>query len=706
MADNLRKLAKMLGIATSFSYSGGAKKLDVSDATIKFFAEKLGYKAGNDSEIEHSIERFLKKRWQRVMEAIYVVNDDDKSFDLVIKKSEAEGDIFVELSVEGKDEYFDVYTEFEEVEEKRGYVWLKGVIKDELKIGYYDLRVGTELGEYKSLMAICPKKCYELDKKGAEKLFGFSLQLYALKSRRNWGVGDFSDLAEFATISARSGGNVIGLNPLNVLCHDYPESASPYNSVSRLFLNPIYIDVEKAPYYNESEDKDFEAINEAKRQDKIAYAVVYNAKMKALKNIFERAKKDNGGKYWGEFLKFKEDEGAELYRLAVFSAIRHERFLQHENVSAEWRKTYYNALNPEVEKFADARKDEIEFYEFLQFEADRQFKMVKEKIDECGMAVGLYRDLPVGVSRDSAEVWGDNFLYMQESGAGAPPDNYFPLGQKWGLGAFNPFELKERGYKPFIRILRANMKYAGALRVDHVMGLSRLYIIPEKDDNGTYIYYNEKDMLNILALESNLNKCVVAGECIGNVEQGFEKMLDDKNIYRLGVLWSEREADGLTLKNPKNYEKKYFASVGTHDMPPLKAWWFGREIQIMRELNFFTDEEAKNGFCWREAERKALLKGLDSENVWPEDRRRKADYIYGEGYPEGVEEAVNAYMAKSNSEVFLIQPEDMFHQTSLQNLPGTDMEHPNWRTPLPVYLEDMEQDIGWRRNMVVVKKYR
>ena len=345
-------------------------------------------------------------------------------------------------------------------------------------------------------MAICPKKCYELDKKGAEKLFGFSLQLYALKSRRNWGVGDFSDLAEFATISARSGGNVIGLNPLNVLCHDYPESASPYNSVSRLFLNPIYIDVEKAPYYNESEDKDFEAINEAKRQDKIAYAVVYNAKMKALKNIFERAKKDNGGKYWGEFLKFKEDEGAELYRLAVFSAIRHERFLQHENVSAEWRKTYYNALNPEVEKFADARKDEIEFYEFLQFEADRQFKMVKEKIDECGMAVGLYRDLPVGVSRDSAEVWGDNFLYMQESGAGAPPDNYFPLGQKWGLGAFNPFELKERGYKPFIRILRANMKYAGALRVDHVMGLSRLYIIPEKDDNGTYIYYNEKDMLH------------------------------------------------------------------------------------------------------------------------------------------------------------------------------------------------------------------
>ena len=706
MSCLLKEFAKMLGVATSFSYCGGAKSMEVSDETLKFFIEILGYKAGTEEEIKHSMERFNKKRWQRAMEAIYVVNRGNKFFDLVVKNKEAEEEISVELSVEGKGEFFNVHTEFFEVEQKRGYVRFRAEIKDDVDLGYYDLRVRTKNGEYRSLLAVAPDACYQMDKKGKEKLFGFSLQLYSLKSKRNWGVGDFTDLMNFIDISVRSNADVIGLNPLNVLCHDYPESASPYNSVSRLFLNPIYIDVEKTPYYEEAYDKDWDAINEAKTQEKIAYAVVYNAKIRGLKNIFERMMGDNTSYYYEEFQKFKELEGAELHRLAVFEAIRHERFLREENVSNEWRKTYYNSLNPEVEKFANERRDEIEFYKFLQFEADRQLRMVKEKIDECGMSIGLYRDLPVGVSRDSAEVWGDNFLYMQESGAGAPPDNYFPTGQKWGLGAFNPFELKERGYKPFIKILRANMKYAGALRVDHVMGLSRLYIIPEKNDNGTYVYYNQEDMLNILALESHLNKCVVAGECIGNVEHGFEEMLENKNIYRLGVLWSERKEDGLSLKKPYEYEKKYFASVGTHDMPPLKAWWFGREISIMKELKLFTEEEARNSFCWREAERRSLLKGLDEEQVWPHDRMRGADYIYGEGYPEGIEEAVNAYMAKSNSEVFMIQPEDMFHLISLQNLPGTDMEHPNWRTRLPVDIEDMEWDIGWKRNIDIVKRYR
>ncbi|MBR5599532.1 MAG: 4-alpha-glucanotransferase [Alphaproteobacteria bacterium] len=706
MSELLKELASKLNIATNFTYAGGSKEAVVSDEVLKFFIESFGYKASNNGDIVKSLERVAKLRWQRAMEACYIVNEDDKKFSLVINEEEENGDIEVLVSVEGRNEYVDVYTEFEEVDRRKGYVLFEGNIISDLGIGYYDLKVVTNKQEYKAMLAVAPKRCYELDKKGKEKLFGFSVQLYSLKSKRNWGIGDFSDLENFISMAGRVGGDVIGLNPLSVLNNDYPESASPYNSVSRLFLNPIYIDIEKVPYYEECWDKSFDVIASAKGKEKISYAEIYGAKVKALKNIFDRVKKDTNSWYYKDFEVFKKNEGVELYRLAVFTAIRHERFLRNENVSSEWKKTFYNVLNPEVEKFANERSEEIEFYMFMQFEADRQLKAVKNKIDESNMAIGLYRDLPVGVSRDSAEVWGDNYLYMQECGAGAPPDNYFPTGQKWGLGAFNPYELKERCYKPFIRILRANMKYAGALRVDHVMGLSRLYIIPDKLENGTYIRYNEKDMLNILALESHLNKCMVAGECIGNVESGFEDMLEEKNIYRLGVLWSERYSDGLTLKKPEEYAKKYFASVGTHDMPPLKAWWFGREIQIMKDLGLFSDENARNAYSWREEERRNILKGLDMENIWPDDRRRCQDYIYGENYPEGIEEAVNAYMAKSNSEVFMLQLEDMFHQTELQNLPGTDMEHPNWRTRVPVDMENMECDIGWIRNIATVKKYR
>ena len=360
-----------------------------------------------------------------------------------------------------------------------------------------------------------------------------------------------------------------------------------------------------------------------------------------------------------------------------------------------------------MEKFVSANAKEIEFFKFLQFEADRQLRAVEAKIKERGLAVGLYRDLPVGVSKNSAEVWSDKYLYMQESGTGAPPDNSFPIGQKWMLGAFNPFELKERAYKPFIRILRANMRYAGAIRIDHVMGLSRLYLIPDKGEEGTYLMYNAEDMFNILALESHLNKCAVVGECIGNVSDGFKDMLKERNIYALGVLWVERKDEDGTLKTPQEYERKYFASVGTHDMPPLKAWWFGREIGLMKELGLYSAKETEQSYHWREHERWILLQALDNEQVWPEDRRRQADYLFGEGYPEGLEEAVHSYMAKTNSEVFMLQPEDIFQSEKVQNLPGTDIPlYPNWRSRLPVDVEDMEASEAYRRNIAAVKKWR
>lgn len=712
MSELLYSLADKLGVYTNYSFGcgGDVKYCNASDDLIRFFIEMLGYNAKNDEEIKKSIDMFDKKRWQRALEPITVINQNMLAFSLVVSNQEALDEIKFYYAKEGQKKYNKMkvsLTELERRKERRvEYVLFNVSVDEEFEIGYYDVVVKTSKNEYQTVLAVAPSKCYDLDKKGKEKLFGYAVQLYSLKSRRNWGVGDFTDLANIVDILADSGGDVIGLNPLNVLLHNYPEAASPYASISRLFLNPIYIDVESVPFY-EASDKDEKAIWFAKEKENIDYTAIYNAKVKALENIYERVIVNKDSSYAKDFEKFKKQDSGEMHRLAVFQAICDERCKLCGKTTKQWEDSVSSALGSGVEKFAKENSKKIDYFKFLQFEADRQLKLVEKKIKDRGLVIGLYRDLPVGVSKDSAEVWGDKYLYLQKSGAGAPPDNYFPMGQKWGLGAFNPLELKERCYKPFIKILRANMRFAGAIRIDHIMGLSRLYVIPDDGKEGTYISYNVEDMMNILAIESHLNKCVVVGECIGNVEEGFQQMLTAKNIYSLGVLWAERKDACGTMKEPSEYESKYFASVGTHDMSPLKAWWFGSEISIMKNLGFYDDEATRRAFCHRENERRLLLSALDKENVWPSDKYRCSDYMYGEGYPEGIEEAVHAFMAKSNSEVFMLQLEDVFQSMKIQNLPGTDIDkYPNWRSRLPIDIEEISSSDAYHRNIDVVKKWR
>ena len=253
------------------------------------------------------------------------------------------------------------------------------------------------------------------------------------------------------------------------------------------------------------------------------------------------------------------------------------------------------------------------------------------------------------------------------------------------------------------------MQNAGALRIDHVMSLMRLYVIPEAYEEGTYLYYNFEDMLNIVALESHLNKCMVVGESIGNVPAGFLEALAEKNIYSLSILWAERWDSGWgDFKQPEFYPDNAFASVATHDIPPLKMWWFGYDIEVSASLGLIAnDGEKLSAYHKRELDRQKLLDALDSAGVWPKDKFRNGNYIYGESYPEGIEEAVEAFVAKSASPVYLAQLEDILHITEMQNLPGTDRDkHPNWRRKLTVDLEDLPNDIAYIRCVNAIKSER
>ena len=715
MDSALNILAEKLGIATSFlDGSQERKEHIVEDKMIKFFAEKMGYKAETEEEIQNSIAAFDKRRWQQSLEKIYVVEQGNVGFDLVIPAEQESENFALHLS-SGKNQVpepvsFDVINDEEyQLIGKTKYVRLKFIVTSALEIGYYDLDLQVANKHYKSVLAVCPQKCWQNEALN-KKTWGYALQLYSLRSERNWGVGDFTDLGNFAQLAAKSGADIIGLNPLNVLSHDYPENASPYQSISRVYLNPIYIDVEAVPEFKAEDMADIKNdIDEFRQSELIQYEHIYPLKVRMLKKCYERFKQNTASERYKEFEKYVQAEGSELERLAVFQSLYHKYTQLNWGGWRAWPEEYRNPNSLAVKEYAKENVDEINFFKFMQFEASRQFELACKVVKDSGMKIGLYRDLAVGVGQDSAEVWSEPELFFKEAGAGAPPDAFFPAGQRWALGAFIPNALKETAYRAFIKILRANMHNSGALRMDHVMSLMRLFILPEKMEGGTYIYYNFKDMLNIVALESVLNQCSVVGESIGNVPDGFLEALEAKNIYALSVLWSERYNDGWgDFKMPDAYPPRAFSSVGTHDMPPLKMWWFGYDIELSYQLGIIENEESKNAaYKGRENDRWRLLKVLDASGVWPQDRLRKGDYIYGEGYPEGIEEATNAYMAKTTCPVFLAELENILHVEKRQNLPGTDRDkHPNWRRRIPVDLEKLPEDPAYIRNVKAISDIR
>lgn len=706
MSENLKLLADKLGIATSFSDAGMCKRdYNVSDETIRFFINALGYKCENEEDILNSLALLESNDFSQVLKSIYVCRQENIVFDVVIPKNMEVSKITIKDSAHNI-KVVDIKADNENIywQDKKKITYRIA----SLDIGYYDISVMVGNKNYKSILAVAPKHCYDIPLQN-NKLWGYGVQLYAVKSKRNWGVGDFTDLAEIVRMSSRCGADIIGLNPLNILCHDYPENASPYQSISRLFLNPIYIDVEKVPEYDSNDKKIIEDIlNKIKQEEYIQYGKVYNLKINILEKCFERFMAKNKPNRQKAYKKFCEKQGKELERLALFQALSETKTLENWGSWDYWPEIYNSPTGVGILDYLDKHGSRVEFFKFLQFEAYRQFDTVKKTIDECGLKIGLYRDLAVGVGRNSAEYWGGAELFIKDASVGAPPDAFFPCGQRWGVGAFLPSKLKETGYEPFIRVLRANMQNAGALRIDHVMSLMRLYVLPETSEQGTYLYYNFADMLNILAIESHLNKCVIVGESIGNVPDGFLDTLKERNILSLSVLWSERDNAGWGgFYAPCHYNPNAVASIGTHDMPPLKMWWFGYDIELAHNLGMISEDEKINSYHKREADRKMLLSSLDAAAVWPEDKTRHGDYLYGEAYPEGIEEAVHRYVAKSASKIFLAQLEDFLHVAKQQNLPGTDRDrHPNWRLKLPVDLENLEDDIAYIRNVAAIRKER
>ncbi|MDH2897602.1 4-alpha-glucanotransferase [Rahnella variigena] len=569
--------------------------------------------------------------------------------------------------------------------------------------GYHQLTLTQDAQQWDCRVIVAPKRCYEPDALLAgKKLWGACVQLYTLRSENNWGIGDFGDLRLLLKKVAERGGAFVGLNPIHALYPANPVAASPYSPSSRRWLNVIYIDVSAVDDFRLSEAAQQwwnlpltqQRLQAVRASDWVDYGEVMPLKLEGLRlayaQFLKRKAQDPQVKSLAAFVK---QGGESLYLQAAFDAL-YEHLAKETDVALGWNRwpeQYHDARGPAVRAFCEQQAQDVEFYLWLQWLAETQFSQCYEVSQQGDMSIGLYRDLAVGVVEGGSETWGDGELYCLKASVGAPPDILGPLGQNWDLRPMDPHVMVKRGYQPFIDLLRSNMTSCGALRIDHVMTLLRLWWIPagETADKGAYVQYPVDDLLAILALESQRHRCMVIGEDLGTVPVEIVSKLREGGVYSYKVLYFERDEEN-NFRAPQSYPVQAMATITTHDLPTLRGYWQSDDLALGKSLGLYRDEDVlQELYADRARARQGLLDGLHHYDCIPKKTGRKAALM--EMTPV-LNRGLQRYVADSACALLGLQPEDWLDMDAPVNVPGTSDEYPNWRRKLSTSLEEMFAD--------------
>jgi 4-alpha-glucanotransferase len=561
-------------------------------------------------------------------------------------------------------------------------------------IGYHRLRVCGP-SEVEAVLALAPPRCYVPPELGdAEaRAWGLSAHLYTLRSQSNWGIGDFSDLARLCRIAGEAGASVVATNPFHAPFPRRPNDASPYSPSSRLFLNLIYIDVAAVPGFSDcAVGQPSEAMLCGLRDTKLVdYPNVLATKLCALEALFERfwTRLDDGDRdsEVRAFRRFSTEAGPALKHFAAFS-------LLDELQSGEggepipwprWPTAYRAPDGPAVDRLASDQSKRLTFHQYLQFLADLQLGQAADDARQAGLNIGIMRDLALGVSPDGADAWMFQKAFANGLRCGAPPDDFHPHGQEWGVLPLNPFEL-QRDYSPFIATVRANMRHAGGLRIDHVTGLQRQFVVPlgKGPAQGCYLNYPCEELLAILALESQRYSCLVLGEDLGTLPDGFRERMQARAMFSCAVLYFERLGDGR-FRSPRDYPTQSIATVGTHDLPTLVGYWEGRDIAARQQVGISSVAETEQAQQRRLDDCRHLSEALANAGFplpAPADGTRHA--------PPELVDTIHRFLAVSSAHLFLAQLDDLLGEADQINVPGTVDTYPNWRRKLSLDLDAPE----------------
>jgi (1->4)-alpha-D-glucan 1-alpha-D-glucosylmutase len=716
----LDRLARLSGIEPEYYDIWGNRRV-VPDDTKLALLNAMGVRVKGKKDIVRTLAELESRSWSRLMEPIQVVRENVAPICILLNfpHENLHGQFEWTLLEEDGKRHSGVFAPEElEVQERRdvnqrSFVRCQFMLKVAPGLGYHRVELrqvnkgeGAEPLSGATRLVVTPDSCYMpagLD--GESRVWGPAIQLYALRSGRNWGIGDFTDLKTMGEYCAKVGAGVLGLNPLHALFPTEPGYVSPYSPSCRFFLNFAYLDVEAIADFAECEkarravqSPEFQARLAALRDaDLVNYDEVIVTKRSVLEMLYRhfqerhlRPQTERGQ----AFRTFQSAGGEILHAYSIFEALQ-EHF--HNERSAHrgwpsWPEKYRDSRSEAVAEFGLAGRERVEFFQYLQWQADIQLGAVGRLALERGLKVGLYEDLPVSIDSAGFEAWLYQDLYALQARIGAPPDDFNLNGQDWGLPPLIPRRLVDAEYEPFISVLRGNMRHGGAIRVDHVMQFMRLFWVPpgKPPATGAYVHYPFEDLLGILALESQRNSCLVIGEDLGTVPDEVRQALKERGVFSYRLLYFEKGADG-DFKATGDYPEQAVAAVTTHDLPTLAGYWQGEDLTVRTELKLFPTEEVRETqIVARSEDRIRLLFALKRERLLPEEID-----LEGLALPEMSPELVTAvyhYLARSSAKILMFQLEDILGQQEQVNLPGTIKEYPNWRRKLPAYLQTFSQD--------------
>ncbi len=696
-SPGLRALAELVGVECDY-VDGRGHSHQATDASLRMILGALGIDVQSESDIQREWDDIQEERWTRVVEPVLLHYPEARTplcFPIALPLGDGSLEtVKIEFRLKAEQGKIrsspmkgSACTHLEDTM-IRGtrYVRMQVSLPGRLRLGYYDLMLTLKLGsrvlEAKSFVIAAPQRCYLPP--GSKREWGIGVQLYGIRSRENWGIGDFRDLERIMkTAGKKWKASTIGLQPLHSLT---PGLRSPYSPSSRLCWSPLYLNVEQVAEFRLSSKlqrmfrtKKFQATLHTLRSSQfVEYEAVHQLKMSVLEDLFRVFKRQHlqprttRGRAFNRFVEQAPDF---LTGFCTFQAL-HEHF--GDAVWREWPSDYHEPRSPTVERFQKKHAARIHYFYYVQWLCELQLSRLDQVAKKASLPLGLYHDLPVGIHPDGADAWGFQDQLAKDATIGAPPDSFNLQGQNWGLLAPNPRALRQHGYDFFRQTVSQNMKHGGVLRIDHALGLFRMFWVPfgHSGQDGLYVKTYVDEMLAVLALESVRHKVMVVGEDLGTVTPAIQRKLEGAGLLSYRLLFFEREHGGA-FHPPSQFPSQALVSATTHDLPTLKGYWEERDIEIKAQAGFYPQPEDRDRETQaREEDRRQLWKAL-----------RRAGFSVSESMPESLSPEMMKmfyqFLAQTSSRLLMVQLEDVLGELDTPNLPGAaDSVYPSWRVRL------------------------
>lgn len=701
----IERLANLRGVGAAYhNYRGELQYFSIE--TKAGILEAMGCPTDDDGKLAEAIAQAEAARWRKFLPPVATARGPRVGFDINVTAREFGATIVWRVLFESGSRLDGATSTADCAEVWRGEVagsWItrrRFELAVDLPAGYHEFEARISGGSSEHcLLIISPPKCFEPTTIIAgQKLWGIATQLYSLRSRNNWGIGDFRDLELLIRWAAAHGAGFIGLNPLHALAPADPERSSPYSASSRHFLNVLYIAVPAVPEFQgclaaQARMADAATVNRLQGlrvRQHVDYRGVADLKFDILALLYQDFRDKHlatGSERSRKFNEFVAARGRSLQLHACFDAL--DRFFRATRGCASgwmsWPQEYRDVDGSAAARFALEHPAEVEFYAYLQWLAHEQLVKAQALTHELGMPIGLYGDYAVGANPAGSETWVDQASYSLGAEIGAPPDPLALKGQGWGIPPQDPAVLQARRFQGFVRLVRDNMHYYGALRLDHVMSLCRLWWVPAgcAATQGAYVHYPLQQLLTVVALESARSSCLVVGEDLGVVPDEMRQAMPEFGLYHYKVLLFEKISG--RFRRPDEFVTRALATATTHDMPTLRSYWEARDIELRRRLHLYPSIDVENDVVReRDQDREMLLAALREQGLNPAEPKAPLD-----PYTAELGHALHLYLARSATALVALQIEDLLGMIDPVNVPGTDREYPNWQRKVTVDLEDI-----------------